>query len=199
MSASVPSDDPEPVSDESASLLTVLSGTAAHAPFGNFLGSPATAAPQYVPSPPRAQAAMAPVPANADPYSSFQQISPQHVQAAKARVPAAQDSYFSFQGPSAVRESPPLAQAAKPRAPAPQDAYFVGYGSYQAAPPRSHQTSPSISSARPDYAAASTTYSAQPVHTRRDDACDECIGICLSALCQALCFALCEAALRSRH
>ena len=55
MSVSVPSDDPEPVSDESASLLTVLSGTAVHAPFGNFLGSPATAAPPYVPSPPRAQ------------------------------------------------------------------------------------------------------------------------------------------------
>ena len=165
------SDDPEPVSDGAAASASLLSGSA-HAPYGDLLGSPATAAPPYVPSPPQTQAAM-------------------------ARVPAVQDPYFSFQQAPAggVGQPPPPAPAAK-RGPATQDAYFVGYGSYQQAssPDTRYQQSPYYAEGK------SSPYSARPVHSaKRDDACDECIGCCLTALCQAICAALCEAALNSRN
>jgi hypothetical protein len=127
------SGDPEPVqppdgSAESASLLPPATPEATHAPFGDLLGSPATAAPPFVPSPPREQATM-------------------------ARVPAGQDVYFTGYGryqPAHV-PSPSLAAPA-PRGPAPQDAYFSG--SYQQAPAyaASAGKSPSPYSAQPERA-----------------------------------------------
>ena len=200
------SDDPEPVSDGAAASASLLSG-AAHAPYGDLLGSPATAAPPYVPSPPHTQAAMARVPATQDPYFSFQQLPaggvgqpPGGAAAAKrgpaSQDPAVQDPYFSFQQLPAggAGQPPPHAPAAK-RGPATQ-AYFVGYGSYQQAssPDTRYQQSPYYAEGK------SSPYSARPVRAAtRDDACDECIGCCLTALCQAICAALCDPALNSRN